>query len=280
MSETIYTPESQLKHPLRLFQAMVKDLLASRELAWRLFIRNISALYRQTILGYAWAFLPPIVTTATFVFLNQQKILVVNDTNIPYPAYVFIGTLLWQGFVDTLNSPIKLVLSSKSILVKINFPREALIIAGLGEVLFNFLIRLLLLIAVFVWYKISVPFTTLFAPIGLISLMTTGLTIGILLVPLAILYQDIEKSLTIITSIWFFLTPVIYPPPSSWPASLLTKLNPISTLIITTRDWLTIGKTTDLTSFFVIFGLSLVILLIGWVFYRISMPHIIARISA
>ena len=55
--EVVYTPESQIRHPLKLLKSMIFDLKASRELAWRLFVRNISALYRQTALGYFWAFL-------------------------------------------------------------------------------------------------------------------------------------------------------------------------------------------------------------------------------
>jgi len=60
---TIYTPESQLRHPRQLLRAMFHDLKASRELAWRLFGRNISSQYRQSMLGYFWAFLPPLFTT-------------------------------------------------------------------------------------------------------------------------------------------------------------------------------------------------------------------------
>ena len=108
LPEVTYTPESLLRHPIKLARSMAHDLWASRELAWRLFVRNISAQYRQSLLGYLWAFLPPIFTTLIFVFLNSQKILNIGETGIPYPAYVMMGTLLWQGFVDALNSPIKM----------------------------------------------------------------------------------------------------------------------------------------------------------------------------
>ena len=88
---------------------MVADLRASRELAWRLLVRNISAQYRQTLLGYVWAFLPPIVTTLVWVFLNAQKIFDVGETGVPYPVYVLTGTILWQVFVDAMNSPLRQV---------------------------------------------------------------------------------------------------------------------------------------------------------------------------
>ena len=55
-SVRIYTPESQLKNPSLLFKEMSSDLLASRELAWRLLVRDISAQYRQSFLGVFWVF--------------------------------------------------------------------------------------------------------------------------------------------------------------------------------------------------------------------------------
>ena len=280
LPEIIYTSESLLRHPIKLTKSMGRDLWASRELAWRLFVRNISAQYRQSLLGYLWAFLPPIFTTLTFVFLNSQKILSAGNTDIPYPAYVMVGTLLWQGFVDALNSPIKLVTSSKSMLAKINFPRESLILAGLGEVLFNFTIRLVLMLIVFVWFRIAVTPMILLAPVGIMALMGLGLMIGVLLTPLSILYQDIGWGLAIITTMWFFVTPVVYPPPTKWPASLLVKGNPVSPLLITTRELLTTGRVSQFSSFWLIIGSTFFLMLAGWVLYRLAMPHLIARIGA
>jgi lipopolysaccharide transport system permease protein len=276
----VYTPESQLRHPGRLLRDMWGDLRASRELAWRLFVRNISAQYRQSVLGYLWAFLPPLFTTLVWVFLNDQKILNVGQTDIPYPVYVLLGTLLWQGFVDALNSPLRLVSSSKDMLAKINFPREALILAGLGEVLFNFFIRLILLIVVFIGFGIRVPWTVILAPIGVASLIALGLMIGILLTPLGLLYGDIQRGLAIITSLWFYLTPVVYSPPTTWPASLLAKWNPVSPLLVTTRELLTKGIVTDIDSFILVTIVNFFLILLGWLVYRLAMPHLIERMSA
>ena len=277
----IYTSQSRLRHPVRLLGQMAADLKRSRELAWRLLVRNIKAQYRQTVLGYLWAFLPPILMTVTFVFLNSQKIINIQSTKIPYPVYVLIGTLLWQGFVDALNSQIRLVTQSKSMLIKINFPREALILAATGEVLFNFFIRLLLFGAVFVWFKIPLQPAILLAPLGIFSIILFGVMIGVTLTPLAILYKDIERGLLLITSLWFFLTPVVYPPPSSWPASVLAKCNPVSPLIICTREWITTGMPADnIISFICVTLVTLVALCIGWVLYKLAMPHLIARIGS
>src|SRR5690349_9244965 len=102
---TVYTPESPLRHPGRLARRMARDLMDSRELAWRLFIRDIAAQYRQSILGYLWVFIPPLVASLPFVYLNAQGIVRVEATPIPYGAYAIVGTIIWQVFVDAVNAP-------------------------------------------------------------------------------------------------------------------------------------------------------------------------------
>ena len=136
-----------------LYEAMWSDLMASRGLAWRLLIRDISAQYRQTILGYLWAFIPPIFTTFIFVYLTGKKLLSIGETGIPYPVYVMVGTVLWYVFFEGVSSPIKIISGSKPMLTKIHFPRESLIIAALGEVIFNFIVRVLLIIFILIWFK-------------------------------------------------------------------------------------------------------------------------------
>jgi len=280
LKETIYTPDSALRNPKQLLQSMVTDLVASKELAWRLFVRNISAQYRQSVLGYFWAFIPPIFTTLIWVFLNSQGILNVSSPGMPYALFVLTGTVLWQTFADALESPLKLVSESKTILAKINFPREAFILTSIGQVLFNFAVRLLLLILVFAWFKVSLPVTIFLVPIGVLALVLFGVMVGLLLTPLGLLYNDVGRSITIGTQAWFFLTPVIYPTPQgSWAATLI-KLNPVTPLLETTREWLITGQVSQFGSFLLVTGISAFLLLVGWIFYRIAMPHLISRMSA
>ena len=280
LKKTVYSPASNARRSGLLFREMIHDLSASRFLAWRLFVRNISAQYRQTMLGYVWAFLPPLFTTLIWVFLNNQKVLQVGDTGMPYPVFVLSGTLLWQGFVDAFNAPLKLVDQSRTMLAKINFPREALLLAGLYEVLFNFVIRLTLLVGVFLWFKVAISPTILLVPLGIFALFALGFMLGLLLTPVGVLYQDIGKGILIIIHLWFFITPVVYPPPTSWPANLVAQFNPVSPLLVTTRQWLVGGRTTDLGGFIVVSGVTLVLLVAGWLLYRLAMPYLIERIGS
>lgn len=278
--QTIYSPTPRVADFRMLLRTIMTDLMSCRFLAWRLFVRNLSAQHRQTVMGYLWLLLPPIVTTALWVFLNSQNILKAPSVDIPYPAFVLTGTILWQGFVDALNSPLQMVLESKSMLSKVNFPHEALILAGLGGVFFNLCIRLSLLFFIFFWFDVSVSTSLLLVPLGIFALLGFGLMLGLILLPLGLLYGDVQRILTVITGLWFFVTPIIYPAPSGWPAVLVSSLNPVSPLLITTRQWVFGTSVTQIGSFLFVACISMFLLIVGWVVYRLAMPHLIERIGS
>jgi lipopolysaccharide transport system permease protein len=278
-AEIVYTPESPLRRPVRMLRAMFHDLRASRELAWRLCIRDISAQYRQSMLGYVWAFVLPLAASLPFIFLRSQGIVAIKDTAIPYAAYALSGTMIWQVFVDALNSPLKTVIAAKPMLAKINFPREAILLSGLGQVFFNFLIRLILLVAVFAWFRIVPPRTAILFPIGILSLIAIGLMLGVLLTPVGILYNDVPQMIPVLSVFLMLLTPVVYPPPQSGPAASLAHFNPLTPLVVTTRDWITTGQSSHLPGFCIVSSTAVLLLFAGWVLYRIALPHIIARIG-
>jgi lipopolysaccharide transport system permease protein len=275
----VYTPETPLRHPLRLLSEMLRDLAASRELAWRLFVRDLSAQYRQSILGYFWVFIPPLVASLPFIFLKSQGIVAVQATPIPYPAYALVGTVIWQVFVDAFASPLKSVTAAKSMLTKINFPREAILLSGLGQVLFSFFVRLVLLIAVFVTFKIVPPLTALLFPLGILALIMGGFMLGIFITPFGMLYGDVQQTIPVFTMFLMFLTPVLYPPPQHGIASALARYNPLSPLVLATRDWITTGPTLYFRPFCIVSATAFVLLFVGWVAYRLALPHIIGRIG-
>ena len=280
MPQVVYTAESQLRRPRQFLRRMAADLLASRELAWRLLLRDIRAQYRRTLLGYLWVFLPPLFTTLIWSYLHGARVLRVETTEITYPLYVLVGTLLWQGFVDALNAPLRQLAASQSMLTKLSFPWEAIVIAGLGKVSFNFAIRLVLVLIMFAAFRIHVPVTILLAPLGMLALLALGSALGLLLAPLGLLYQDVRRGINLVTTLWFFVTPVVYPPPTTWPASLVATLNPVTPLLVATRELMTTGTISGQANLVWVVGLTPFLLTGGWVFHRLAMPHLIARLSA
>ena len=275
----IYSPESLLSRPGVMILEMFSDLWKGGELAWRLFLRDVSAQYRQSYLGYIWAFLPPLISSLTFVFLNSQGLFSTGKTGLPYAAFAMIGTLLWQVFVDALNAPVNALQSSKSMLAKINFPRESLLVAGIAMVLFNFLVRLVLLVGVLVFFHVRPDAGLIFFPIAILALIFCGTACGLAVAPLGALYGDIGRAIPLFTSFWMLLTPVVYPAHTSGLAGWLATWNPVSPLIMVARHSLTGDSLSPLTPFFCVFSASLLVLLAGWISFRIAMPHLIARMG-
>ncbi len=278
--EVAYTPDSELRHPVRLIRTMWRDLWASRELARLLMLRDISAHYRQSFLGFAWAFLPPLVMALGFTLAGNAKVINVAATQLPYPAYVVFSMILWQTFVESLNGPVQGVANAKVMLSRINFPREAVVLAKLGEVFFNFGIKLILVFAVFFWYQIPVTRAALLAPFALLSLILLGTFFGLLLAPLGILYQDVTHALTLFTGLWLFLTPVVYPVPSSGTFATIVRANPVTPLLTTTRELATTGVVSDPYRFLAVSVTAIVGLFVTWIAFRLAMPFVIERVSS
>lgn len=278
--EVIYTPESLTRHPKQMFHKMWRDLLASRELAWRLLVRDIKAKYRQSFLGIMWAIIPAVVTAASFTFARKSGVVNIGSTDLPYPAYVMFSMTLWQTFTEALNGPLQAVTSGKSMLTRINFPREALILSKLGEVFFNFGVKLILIILLFIWFKMPISWSVIIAPVALIHLILLGTFIGLAIAPLGALYQDFSKGITLVTGFWLFLTPVVYPIPKQGVFGTIVNLNPVTPLLVTTRELATTGIVSDPVGFWVVSAISLVGLLFAWMTYCVSMPYIVERMSS
>ncbi len=277
---TVYTPESSLASPGNMLRGMLHDLSASRELAWRLAVRDISAQYRQAFLGILWAFTLPLANTAAWVFLSRAKIVSVGETALPYTVFVFSGSMLWAILMDAINAPLQQTTAAKSMLAKLNFPRESLVISGIYQTLFNAGIKIILLLCVLPFWGIAPGWHLLLFPIGLLSLLIVGSAIGLLLTPLGLLYTDIGKGMPLLMQFLMYLTPVVFPMPTGAIASTIYTLNPLTPIILTTRNWLTGMPTEFLLSFAVVNAIALVLLVIVWVVFRLSMPILIERMSS
>lgn len=234
-------------------------------------------MYRQSLLGFVWAFIPPVITSVVWVFLNGQNIINIEDTIVPYPAFVLTSVLLWSVFAQALITPLSSMMEGRSIMIKINFPKEALILSGFFQVLFDFLIKLSLIILVFIIYKVTPSPAIFLAPLGVLSLIILGMSIGLILLPVGMLYTDIQRFVMAIVPFWMLLTPVIYPAPREGIATLLNKFNPVSPILATTRDWMLSGSSGFVVPFLWVTGASVLLLFFGIVLFRLAIPVIIER---
>ena len=250
-----------------------------RELAWRLFLRNIRGLYRQTALGLFWAFLPPVANTAIWIFLRQQGVFNIGDMQVNETLYILTGMILWQAFGDAIQMPLKVLNKHKGMLSKLRFSREALLLVGLGEVVFDLLIRAVLLVGAMAWFGVAPSLAVLGAVAAITMMIALGATMGILLMPIGSLYQDVGRLLSMFVPFWMILTPIIYPPPTSLPGTMLNWLNPASPFLILSRDLLLMGQS-EMWLPACVWGLiTIPLTLVALVVFRISIPVLVERMN-
>lgn len=278
METRIYQKENQL-HLGKLLKASLHDIYTSRFLSKQLAIRDVKALYRQSYLGILWAFITPVLTALVWIMLRQSGAVQLSDTLIPYPVFVFSGTLLWSILVESINSPMLSTNASKSILTKINFPKEALIVSGIYKLLFNSFIKLLLLVLFILFYGMDLHWQMLLFPLSIFGVVIVGTAIGLLITPLGLLYKDISKIITFGMQFIMYITPVVYIIPKTGLMKALMEFNILTPLILVPRDLLTGIFPEYLGYYVIVVGLSLPLLFLGLVFYRLAIPVIVERVS-
>ena len=281
---TIYTPGSPLQNPLKLVSEIFSDLWRTRELAWMLFLRDLKAAYRQTYLGYIWILLPALATTAVWYYMTNQKLITVSETPIPYPAFVMLGQIVWATFTASFQAPQIGFNSGSPVFMKLKVPPEAFIANACAKVVFDLLVKTLLIITIFAiyWSELTISWTIALAPLGFLITMLFGVSLGLLMVPIGSLYKDVERVVTMALPFLMYTTPVIFPlAQGDGLAATLMQWNPLSPLIEVTRSWLAQGSADPalLLGFLILVPVSLVIALIGAVILRVAMPHLVVRMG-
>lgn len=277
-----YSPESPLKNLSQFWREMIEDTRSARELAWRLTLRDFKAQFRQSFMGYAWAVIPPFFASVTFILLRSSGAVNTGDTGISYAAYAFIGTLLWQMFADSMMQPLRIMASSRPMLMKVNFPREAILLGAIQFSLINVGIRLVVLSVVLLYFQIPPGLEIIYgAPVGIVLLVLLGVSIGVFLAPLSCLYKDIQQGLTVVMTFWMLFTPVVFVGARSGLGGLIMQVNPVTHILAPTRNFLT-GQsvsTLEVQAMGVVAVGTLLVLTVGWLSYRVVLPRIIERLG-
>jgi lipopolysaccharide transport system permease protein len=272
--EVEYTPRGVRRNGESGWRVMLHDLRERRRLIWLLMLRDISVRYRQSILGYVWAVVPQIVTVGVFAFLHASRVLPIGGTRIAYVAYALWGISVWQLFAGCLSNCTTSLVSSGSLVTKVNFPREALVIAALGQPVFDFLVRLVPVITVFVWYGVVPSWGIIFLPLALLPVILMALGLGFVLSITNLVIRDTGNALGMVLMVGMFLTPVLYPPPVRWPFFLVNILNPLSPLVTASQDLVAAGSLTRPEMFGAASVLSLALALGGWHAFRVTIPRV------
>ncbi len=275
----IYQKENKL-HIWKLVKESVSDIYGSRFLSYQLAKRDIQSQYRQSYLGIIWAFVTPLATAFVWIFLNNSGTVRVTDTGIPYPVYAFSGTLLWSIITESINSPMISTNSARSILSKINFPKEALIVSGVYKLLFNSSIKIVLLLVFIFVYGVGFHWSLLLFPLVILGGVLFGTTLGLFITPIGMLYKDIGRMISFGLGFLMYITPVVYSIPESGLMKTLMELNPFTPIILTARDLAVGMPPMYLTYFLIVIACCVPLFFIALLFYRISIPILVERMNA
>lgn len=272
----VYQKENRLSLVKHLKESL-GDIYSSRFLARQLAERDIKAQYRQSYFGIIWAFITPLATSAVWIFLTLSGTIQVTETGIPYPLFVFSGTLIWSIITESINSPARSTNGARGIMNKINFPKEALIISGLYKLLFNSSVKIVLLLAFIFLFGVGFHWSLLFLPFAIFGLLLFGTTIGLFITPLGMLYNDVGKVISMGLNFIMYITPVVYAIPKEGLMRMVMELNPLTPLITTTRNLLTGSSPDFLIYYLVVLAICIPLFFLGLLFYRVSIPIIVER---
>jgi len=279
----IYTPQGQVfendSGPFLITRQMARELLSAKWLIWMLFLRDFSARYRQSALGIIWAILTPLITIGLFVGMSHSGILVIQDVNIPYPLYAIIGLTVWNLFTVGLTACAGSLVNAGSMVVKINFPKVALVLAASWQGIVEFLIRLLLIAVAFMYYGVAPSseglILGLFCVIPLYLFMTG---IGFFMSLATGVMRDIPNILNIGLTVLMLLTPILYPiTGNSW-LSTANVWNPFNYLVNVPRDFILKGQTEMINGFVWASISSAIVFYIGWKLFYLAQTKIAERI--
>jgi lipopolysaccharide transport system permease protein len=279
LKTVVYTSDKKT-HFFQELKLIFRDIKSSNFLAYQMTKRDIQSQHRQSLLGFFWILAPVIINSLIWLFLNGSGVVNVNTPGgIPYPVFVILGTTIWNIFAETIQSPITSVNSGRAIISKINFPKEALLMKGLYTALFNLAIKMMPVIAILLVYQVTPSWNLLLFPLYIVALMIFAFAIGLIMTPLGLIYTDISKVL--ITGIPFlmYLTPVVYAVPKVGVFKFLFNLNPLTYVINDTRNTLVGVETNSLLFTISLTVISFIVLLIGLVIFRKSMPIVIEKIA-
>jgi lipopolysaccharide transport system permease protein len=216
------------------------------------------------------------MTVAVFAFLHASRVLPIGGTRIEYIAYALWGISVWQLFAGCLSSCTASLVGSGPLVTKVNLPREALVIAAIGQPAFDFFVRLVPVVAVFAWYGVAPSWGVVLMPLLLLPVILLALGFGFVLSIANLVIRDTGNAIGTMLTVGMFLTPVLYPPPVRWPFFLVNLLNPLSPLLSASQDLIAVGFLTrpEMTAAAWVFSLALCV--VGWRVFRITIPRVAA----
>lgn len=277
LRERVYTNDTARRLGLRVWPQIFRELQESRGLVWILARRNITARYRQSVLGYLWVIIPPLLAVLVFSWLIQYRVVNIGPAPLPYLSYALLNISIWFLFSNLVIAATRSLVEAGTLVTRVNFPKITLVFASTADAILEFIIRLVAVAIVFSVQGVEVGWGSLIAPVLLIPLILLALGLGMFLSILNLVVRDTASVVGIALTVGMYLTPVLYPPPKLEPFVFLNLFNPVSPILENIRALLVDGTLVSGGLLMTFSVLSLLLFMAGWRVFILAMPRINER---
>ena len=245
----------------------LKEMWLFRELLFFLTWRDIKIRYKQTVLGFAWAILQPVMTMVVFS-LFFGKLGKIPSEGLPYPIFNYAALLPWQFFENSITTSTTSLVTNANMVTKVYFPRLFVPIASVFSGLVDFFVAFTVLIGMMIYYQITPTVGVLLLPLFLLLAFITAMGISLWMSALNVKYRDVRYIVPFLSRFWFFATPIAYPSTLlSEPWRTLYGLNPMVGVVEGFR-WALLGTQPPQAMMFLSILISIFLLISGLVYFN------------
>lgn len=191
-----------------------QELYQYKDLFYFLVLRDIKILYKQTILGFTWAIIRPLVSMIIFSLVFGKLAKMPSD-GVPYPLFSFAALVPWTYFSSAMVDSSNSLIANTNMLTKIYFPRLVIPMTPVLAKLIDFAIAFMILCLMIAWYGFTPTLHVIIIPLLVLLMILTSAGIGMWLSAMSIQFRDVRHAIPFVTQILMYVAPVV------WPASLI-----------------------------------------------------------
>ena len=274
-SQPLYHTHISSKH--RLLDLKLKEVWQYRDLILLFTKRSFVVTYKQTVLGPAWIFLNPFLTSIIYTVVFGG-IAGMSTDGVPQLLFYLCSNAIWIFFSTCVTKNATTFTSNAGVFGKVYFPRLTMPISNVLSSVVQFGIQMLLVAAFLIYYAVTGqvrPHWEAFAliPLVLLHLGMLGLGCGIIISSLTTKYRDLSILVGFGVQLWMYITPIVYPISQLGDGLLKTVLliNPVTAPVELFR-YAILGQGTIMPGALAVSGgLTIVVLLLGiMIFNRVE----------
>jgi lipopolysaccharide transport system permease protein len=186
-----------------------KELKEYRDLFFFMVWREIKVLYAQTILGFSWAILQPLIQIVIFTIVFG-KVAKVSTDGIPYFLFSTVAIIPWTYMSQGMTQSSQSLIVGQEMLGKIYFPRLIFPITPILARFVDFVISLLILLFVMIYYRVLPTWNLILLPLFILLMMSIPTGIGMWLSALAIRFRDVKFAMPFVVRMLIYSAPIVY----------------------------------------------------------------------